>query len=52
MRLCTDVMDGVLVPRKVSDKLTGFFHNGVSPFGMKEDIPVRMSIFIPAGCVI
>ncbi|DAZ96593.1 TPA: hypothetical protein N0F65_000159 [Lagenidium giganteum] len=30
-------------PGEVSDKLTGFLHNGVSPFGMKTAIPVLIS---------
>jgi len=29
-----------LAPEDVSDKLTGFIHNGVSPFGMKTPLPI------------
>lgn len=32
-----------LAPEEVSNKLTGFEHNAVTPIGMREDIPVILS---------
>lgn len=31
-----------LAPSEVSDELTGYTHNSVTPFGMQTDIPVRL----------
>ncbi len=39
-RLAMSNFNFQLAPESVSDKLTGFIHNGVSPFGMASPLPV------------
>lgn len=41
----------VLAPEQVSDELSGFVHNGVSPFGMRTPIPIVLcNRIIECGC--